>query len=300
MIKIPEKLKNGDAVGIVAPASPFDEMKLKEGGAILESMGFKVTAGDMLSDVRGYLSASDAVRADQIHQYFADGDIKAILCARGGYGAIRILSKLNYDVIKKNPKIFMGFSDVTVLLTALYQKCRMAVYHGPMVAGLSDADRETRDAMKHILTFPGDLEFSFEHIKVLRAGKARGPVIGGNLTSLCHLAGTPYGMNFNGHILFLEDRGEALYRIDRMLMHLKLAGCLEGIKGLILGTFEECGHYGDIENLAEELLNETDIPILAGFEAGHGGRNLAIPLGVPAVIDTDERIFLIQQQVVFK
>ncbi len=296
MIMIPDSLSPGDKVGIVAPASPFDPKKLEEGVKMIRDMGFRVECPEPMSITTGYLSAPDDFRARQLNRCFADKEIKAIVCARGGYGSIRILPLLDYPLIRRHPKIFLGYSDITVLLTALYRKCRFSVFHGPMAAGLGDVDEDSRIRLFHALTFVDALEFPLKDATILSSGKAEGPVAGGNLTSLCHLAGTPYGMNFHGHILFLEDRGEALYRIDRMLMHLKLTGCLSGIRGLILGTFDECGDYADIVNLVPEIFKEEDIPILAGFGGGHGRRNLAFPMGMPATLDCDKGVLRFERR----
>jgi muramoyltetrapeptide carboxypeptidase len=287
MIINPESLSPGDTVGIVAPASPFDPEKLEIGVRLIREMGFRVKVPDPIPAPAGYLSAPDDFRARQLNQCFADKEIKAIVCTRGGYGSIRILNLLDYRLIRNNPKILVGYSDITVLLTALYCKCGFSVFHGPMAAGLGDVDEDSRNGLYKILTFRDALEYPLKDSSILSSGKAEGPVAGGNLTSLCHLTGTPYMMNFAGHILFLEDRGEALYRIDRMLMHLKLAGSLSGIQGLILGSFQECGDYAGIVNLVLDIFKEENFPILAGFGAGHGGRNLAFPMGMSAILDCD-------------
>lgn len=297
MIHIPERLLPHDIIGIVAPASPFDLNKFKEGVKLIESMGFQVDIPDRLFNSNGYLSASDTDRAEQINRYFGDKRIKAILCARGGYGSIRVLSSLDFETIQKNPKIFIGFSDITVLLTAFYGKCGFPVFHGPMVTTLPDSDQDSQAALKDILTFSGSLKLPLDICEIEQSGKVRSPVGGGNLTSLCHLMGTAYGMDFNGHILFLEDRGEALYRIDRMLTHLKLAGCFNNIKGLILGSFEACGKYRDVVDLAKEIVQRDDIPVISGFGAGHGRRNMSIPIGLPAMLDTDKRVLIFHRDV---
>ena len=286
----PDCLVHGDGIGIVAPSSPFDEKKFAEGIKIIEAMGFKVNVPADILDPMGYLSAEDTVRAGQLNRYFADNSIKAIMCARGGYGSIRLLPYLDLDLIRENPKIFIGYSDVTVLLTAFYRNCNLAVFHGPMVAGLSEIDEISLDSLQKALTSFDSLEYLLDECSVLKFGKANGSLVGGNLTSLCHLVGTPYGMNCHGRILFLEDRGEALYRIDRMLMHFKLAGCFDGIKGLILGSFIDCGDYTDIVRVVGEIIKDLDIPIICGFGAGHGNTNLTLPLGLPVLLDTDRRI----------
>lgn len=289
-VRIPQPLNPGECIGIVAPASAFDIKKFESGIGVLSSMGFRLDIPEGLLNPNGYLSSSDESRAMHINRYFADPDIKAIFCARGGYGAIRLLEWLDWETIRKNPKIFVGYSDITVLLSAFYVKCRFAVFHGPMVATLTDSDEESKSALLAALTGRNPYPFSLEDCRTLIPGRGKGPVIGGNLTSLCHLMGTSYAPETKNHIVFLEDRGEAPYRIDRMLAHLSLAGCFEDIAGLVLGSFTECGEYHDIERLAADVLPHRDVPLVSGLNAGHCGRNLTIPLGVPAILDTDSRM----------
>jgi muramoyltetrapeptide carboxypeptidase len=286
-VRIPQKLVVGDCIGIVAPASPFDRGKFEKGIEIIASMGFRVKVDHLTTEESGYLSASDEIRAMQIAQCFADPEIKAVFCARGGYGSIRILDLLDWETICTNPKSFVGFSDITTLLTAFYVKCGFAVFHGPMVATLADSDEVSMTALAAVLTQPDQYRLALEQCTILKRGVAVGPVIGGNLTSLCHLMGTPYAPKFSTHILFLEDRGETTYRIDRMLTHLKLAGCFDEIVGLVLGSFTDCGEYRDIERLALDCLHQSDIPCVSGLKAGHGEQNLAVPMGMPAILDTE-------------
>jgi muramoyltetrapeptide carboxypeptidase len=289
-IRIPERLSPGECIGIVAPASAFDTAKFERGIELITSMGFRVDIPQGLLDPKGYLSASDEIRAMHINRYFADPGIKAIFCARGGYGSVRALEWLDWDTICKNPKIFVGYSDITVLLSAFYVKCRFAVFHGPMAVTLADSDEDSKTALLTALTCPNPYQFSLEDCRILKPGAAAGPVIGGNLASLCHLMGTAYAPQTKKHIVFLEDRGEALYRIDRMLKHLALAGYFKDISGLVLGSFAECGDYREIEKLALDVLGHRDVPLVSGLNAGHCGRNITIPMGVPAILDTDRRM----------
>jgi muramoyltetrapeptide carboxypeptidase len=290
IIRIPQRVHPGECVGIVAPASGFDAKKFESGIEVIESMGFRVNIPEALLDPKGYLSASDETRAIHINRYFADPCIKAIFCARGGYGAIRVLEWLDWETILKNPKIFVGYSDITVLLSAFYARCGLAVFHGPMAATLADSDEDSKNALLAALAGQNPYQISLENCRILIPGRTTGPVIGGNLTSLCHLMGTSYAPKTNNHIVFLEDRGEAPYRIDRMLTHLSLAGCFEDIAGLVLGSFTECGEYHDIERRAIDILGRRDVPLVSGLNAGHGGRNLTIPMGVPAILNTDSRM----------
>jgi muramoyltetrapeptide carboxypeptidase len=287
-MKIPQPLNRGDTIGILAPASPFDMMRLERGISILSSMGFHTVFPKELMNAEGYLAAPDSIRADHIHRYFSDKTIKAILCARGGYGSMRILPMLDFDLIGKNPKIFMGFSDITVLLAAFYKKCGLVTFHGPMASTLPSSDSLSRDSFLNTLTSSVHSPLSLAECSVIYEGKASGSLIGGNLTNLCHLMGTPYQPDSRGHILLIEERGEALYRIDRMFTHLRLAGFLEGIRGMILGAFEGCGEYEAVTEIADDICGGLGIPIIAGFGSGHGKRNLTLPMGLPAVLDTEK------------
>ncbi len=287
---MPARLMPGDTIGIVAPASSFDMEKFYSGITVLESMGFRTSVPDDLFIKNGYLAGPDAHRANLVNRFFADRRIKAIVCARGGYGSIRILSLLDFGSIRKNPKIFVGFSDISALLSVLYAKCGLVAFHGPMVTTLGDADQKTREAIFSVLSSDMKLEIRLENGVTIKHGLASGPVSGGNLTTLCHLVGTPFEPDFKGHILFLEDRGEEVYRIDRMLTQMKIAGCFDGLAGLILGSFEDCGTINEIVRIVDDIFKADPIPILAGFEAGHGRSNITIPMGLEATLDADRHL----------
>ncbi len=286
----PPRLKRGDTIGIVAPASHFDLEKFNRGIAVLESMGFNTSVPEGLFNKKGYFAGSDLERAEMVNRYFADTTIKAIMCARGGYGSIRILSLLDYETIQKNPKIFVGFSDVSALLSTLYLRCRLVTFHGPTVTTLGNSDNMTKDSLLSMITSGEKPEIAMESGITIQPGSASGPVLGGNLNTLCHLLGTRFQPDFKGCILFLEDRGEAPYRVDRMLSQMKLAGCFNRLAGFILGTFEDCGNTDDIIRIAGDIFKDDKIPILAGLEVGHGKRNLAIPTGLNATLNADLKV----------
>jgi len=286
----PPRLKRGDTIGIVAPASHFDLEKFNRGIAVLESMGFNTSVPERLFNKKGYFAGSDLERAEMVNRYFADTTIKAIMCARGGYGSIRILSLLDYETIQKNPKIFVGFSDVSALLSTLYLRCRLVTFHGPTVTTLANSDNMTKDSLLSMITSGEKPEIAMESSITIQPGSASGPVVGGNLNTLCHLLGTRFQPDFKGCILFLEDRGEAPYRVDRMLSQMKLAGCFNRLAGFILGIFEDCGNTDDIIRIAGDIFKDDKIPILAGLEVGHGKRNLAIPTGLNATLNADLKV----------
>jgi muramoyltetrapeptide carboxypeptidase len=286
---IPSRLLRGDTIGIVAPASPFDKDKFFRGIAVLESMGFRVSFDDDIFIKNGYLAGTDAQRAGQVNRLFSDKNIKAILCAKGGFGAMRMLSLLDFKSIQRNPKIFMGFSDISALLSAIYANCGLVTFHGPMVTTLAGATNETKESMLGTITSAQRIEIKAKKGVVIKPGSASGPVVGGNLTTLCHLIGTRFAPNFKGHILILEDKGEAVYRIDRMLNQMKLAGSFEALSGLILGSFEACGTLDEICRVFEEAFKDVDIPVLSGFDVGHGEINITIPMGLGATLDTDKQ-----------
>jgi len=294
-IKLPARLKPGARIGIVAPAGPFDDETFGRGTRILEKMGFEVIIPPQLLDAKGYLAGSDQRRGQFVNQLFADKSIDAIICARGGYGSIRILPLLDYETLADNPKVFIGFSDITVLLNVLTNRCGLVTFHGPVVTSLADSSAETRHALLQAVSSDSRLEIKIPGGTVLNGGAGTGWICGGNLTTLCHLIGTPYAPSFAGKILFLEDRAEAPYRIDRMLVHMKLAGCFENLTGIVLGAFENCGPMEVILNIVSEIFGPYSIPILAGIDAGHGKHNITLPIGVEATLDADRHLLRYRQ-----
>ena len=286
---IPARLRPGDTVGIVAPSSPFNPKTFDQGIRTLESMRFQVSVPVGLDQKEGYLAGPDAHRADLVNRLFADKEIKAILCAKGGFGSIRILSLLDYAAIRENPKVFIGFSDVSALLAVLYARCGLVTFHGPMVTTLGNATEETQGALLSAVSSDTRLELKPKEGTIIRSGSASGPVIGGNLTTLCHLLGTPFEPDFKGHILLIEDRGEETYRIDRMLTQMKHAGSFDGLAGLILGSFEDCGQLDDVIRVVTDIFKDVDIPILTGFDIGHGKNNISIPIGLKATLSTEQQ-----------
>jgi muramoyltetrapeptide carboxypeptidase len=279
-------LRPGDRVGVVAPASTFDRETFETGLEILKSMGFQVVVPEDVFARKGYLAGPDELRAEMVNRFFADEKLKGIICARGGFGSLRVLSLLDFDTIRANPKIFVGFSDVSALLSALHSRCGLVTFHGPTITTLAKAGPVTQAALISSVASDTCINITASQGRVLNSGLAAGVVTGGNLTTLCHLLGTSFQPDFKGHILFLEDRGEAAYRIDRMLTQMKMAGCFDGVSGLVLGSFEECGRLADIDKIVKNIFQDRSIPILAGIDAGHGRENVTIPMGLPAELDT--------------
>ncbi|MEJ2658007.1 MAG: LD-carboxypeptidase [Desulfobacterales bacterium] len=280
---------------MVAPASPFDPEKFKKGKTILESMGFQTFYDESIFQTNGFLTGTDIQRADQVNRLFADPSVQGIVCARGGYGSMRILPLLDLKTIQTHPKLFLGFSDISALLAMLYDRFGLVTLHGPMVTTLANATEKTIMAMKTALTSDVPLEVIPEDGMAIKPGMCSGTLTGGNLTTLCHLVGTPYTPNFKGKILLLEDVGEMPYRIDRMLTQMKLSGCFNGIAGLALGAFAECGGWNEIAEIFDNVFGGLDIPILAGFDIGHGEHNLTIPMGVDATLDTEKKRLLFHE-----
>ncbi len=291
-IRVPARIKPGDTIGIVAPAGPFDRQTFLRGVHTIEDMGFEIFIPPGLFEKNRYLAGSDNHRVQLVNQLFADTSVDAIICARGGYGSMRILSLLDYDAIQSNPKVFIGFSDITTLLSVLFSRCNLVTFHGPVITSLADASEETKLSLFSNLTSDNNQEIFLSGGKTIIPGVASGEVCGGNLTMLCHLVGTPFAPDFENKILFLEDRGEAPYRIDRMLVHMALAGCFRGLSGIILGTFEECGPIEDVIKIIAEVFEKYSIPILAGLDAGHGRHNLTIPLGIEATLDASRHLLI--------
>jgi muramoyltetrapeptide carboxypeptidase len=282
----PHRLNAGDTIGIVAPAGPFDRDLFEQGIAVIQSMGFATRTDPRIFSREGYLAGTDASRAAQFNAMVADGEVQALMCARGGYGSLRMLEALDYDAIGSAGKALVGFSDITALHRAILLRSLLVTLHGPMVTTLARADEESRISWYRTLTEPVAPPIDLSHTRVLKSGRAEGVLTGGNLATLCHLTGTSLGAGFDGHILLLEDLGEAPYRIDRMLTQMKMAGLFAGLAGLVLGSFEDCGAAEEIDALVLERFSDTSIPVVAGLGVGHGRTNRTVPLGVTVRLDT--------------
>ncbi len=294
-IIFPTRLKPGNTIGITAPASHFNKDLFNQGLSVLKDMGFKLVVPDGVFNKRSYLAGSDEQRAEVVNQLFADDAIDAIVCARGGFGSMKILSLLDYDIIRCHPKICVGFSDISALLYALHAETGLVTFHGPTVTTLARANPFNIDAFTGALSAEDPLKLQAIEPMVIRPGRAEGPIMGGNLTTLCHLTGTAYAPSFGSAILFIEDRGEATYRIDRMLTQMKMAGCFNGLAGLILGSFTDCGDFEPIVQVVTDLFKEDTFPIMAGFPIGHGADNVTVPIGLPAALDTAQQTLSFDQ-----
>ncbi len=296
MIKIPP-LKKGDKIGIVAPASPPDIEKLEKGIKVLREWGVEIEEAPHLRKARGYLAGSDQERIADLHNFFEDKSIDAIWSACGGYGTPRLLQMLDYNLIKKNPKPFIGYSDITALHLAFNRYSNLITFHGPMIATeLGDnPDEITIESIKKMLfsNYKIDIlkEFNLEELEIINSGIGEGEITGGNLALLAATIGTPYELQTDNKLLFIEDIGEEPYNIDRMLSQLKNAGKLDNLAGLIIGNFtdSEPKNY-DPSLTVDEVLNDyfgdVKYPIIRNLPFGHDKTQLTIPLGVKAKLDT--------------
>jgi muramoyltetrapeptide carboxypeptidase len=291
----PPSVQKGDTIGLVGPAGPLiNKSNFAAGVRILEKKGFRVRYNRRLLHAKGYLAGSDRERADEFNSLWSEPEVKALVAARGGYGCLRLLDLVDMKQIRKNPKILIGFSDLTVLLAAIHKKTGLVTYHGPVVTTLASIDKQSQTAFFNTLAGTAPPRIKPAKLKILKGGKARGVLLGGNLTTLVHMIATPYEIPWSRALLLLEDIGESPYRLDRLLTHLAQAGRLQKIKGLILGTFsdddrkENKAMQGAVYQRIVELLEETNIPVWANFPAGHSRRNLTLPIGLEAEMSSSD------------
>jgi len=299
----PARLQVGDTVGLVTPATAMyqqDEVDIARES--LEGLGLTVEIGQHVRDRHGSLGGQDADRAADINRFFADTTVKAILPTRGGWGTARLLPLLDYDLIRRNPKILMGFSDITALLNGIHARTGLVTFHGPNAGGRWD--QFSVDYVRRVL-FQGE-SVSFENpkstadrnvltqienrVRVITPGQATGRLLGGNLTVLTAILGSPYVPDFEDSILFLEDVGEQWYRVDRMMTTLKLAGILPKIRGFVFGTCNECEPGSGFASLTPEDIFKDHIaplgvPAWSGAMIGHGHAQWTLPVGARVSID---------------
>ncbi|HTT76946.1 MAG TPA: LD-carboxypeptidase [Candidatus Binataceae bacterium] len=281
----PAALRPGDTVGVIAPAAVVEREHLEQGVSVLREMGYRVKVSAHALDRVGILAGSDCDRAHEVNAFFFDDEVKAIFGARGGYGCGRLLPLIDFAAIARHPKIFVGFSDATFILNALVDKSAAIGFHGPMAA-IDFARGLTERSRIHLETLLTNTEsgFELEAREVIRPGTAEGELIGGCLSVIVAMLGTPWSPIFDGRMLFLEDTGEKAYRIDRMLVHLRQAGALERVAGIVFGAIRPFdGSEAERQRIAE-FIGEATVglrcPVLNGIEAGHGTENLTLPLGV--------------------
>ncbi|MGE7021187.1 S66 peptidase family protein [Solibacillus cecembensis] len=298
---IPKSLKKGDTVALVSASGATPPDKLQPAIEAVEKLGFNVVVGETCRARHGYLAGSDELRAKELNAMFANPEIDGIFSIRGGYGATKILPKLDLETIKQNPKVFAGYSDVTALHIVMNQQCNLVTYHTPMPS--TEFIREKMDdyTWEYFINSVTNTQGSDYQLKnppgeemvTVVPGTATGQLVGGNLTLVVASLGTPYEIDLQGKILFLEDIEENEQRIDRMLTQLQLTGKLEGLAGILLGGWTDCGppdpkHPENslrLETIVDEILTPLNIPILMNVTCGHVLPTMSLPLGKTVKVD---------------
>ena len=289
----PQRLKSGDVIGIISPASSAQDSSVVEKGIkYFENNGYRVEVGESVGEINGYLAGTDDERVHDLHQMFKNKNVKAIVCIRGGYGAARILDKINYKLIRSNPKIFVGYSDITSLQMAIYKKSGLITFAGPMVASdfADEVNPFAEEFFWKLITSKKKIgRVSFTDINKLPAihkGSSQGRIIGGNLSVFSSLMGTPFFPELKDHILLMEDIDELPYRIDRLLNQLRLSGIFKKVKGIILGRFVDCYEHDPAKKtltlgeIIEEYLKDLNIPVIYSFPHGHIKEKVTVPFGI--------------------
>lgn len=297
----PEKLKQGDTVGLAAPASPVSRERRDEAAALLEGMGYRVKMGECLKQLynhHGYLAGDARARAEDINRMFADPALKAIFCVRGGYGSAHIMEYLDYGLIRRTPKIFVGYSDLTNLHSAFNKICGFVTFHGPMAATdmLENFNGYSRESLKMALEMEPGAKLEFHNptgtspIGVIREGQAQGIMTGGNLSLVERSIGTFYQPDTRDKILFLEEVGETVPKLDMMITHLEAAGVMRGAAGIVLGNFVGCdnsrydGSY-HVEDFLRDRFGNYRVPVLYRVASDHGKPMGTIPMGTVCRLD---------------
>ncbi len=304
----PKVLRAGDMVGVIAPGTAVpdpDRLALVE--PTLKYFGLRAKLGRYVGQGSGYVSRTVNERLDDLHAMFRDPEVQAVFCIRGGYGSMQLLDRIDYELIRRHPKVFIGYSDITALHLAINARAGLVTFHGPIV--LSSFTDYTQQSFRQALfdTKPaGKLTNPPERnplrpthpLRTIRAGTATGPLVGGNLSLVTALMGTPYEIETRGRILFLEDTGEEPYRIDRMLTQLRLAGKLAQAAGIVFGECNDCGPRdyqpsfawdSSLGEVLDNLLGTARVPAFTGLTIGHTADQLTLPLGVSATLNADEK-----------
>ncbi len=299
----PKHLKKGDLIGLISPASTPDNLeKINEAVKYFERLGYRVMVGKNVGKVRGYLAGTDEQRLEDFHSMFLNKEVKAIFCVRGGYGSIRFLDKINFSTIRKNPKIFVGYSDITALQLAIFHKVGLITFAGPMAAVdfSGEVDPFTEENFWKMVTFPKPFgKFKNpqgERISCLTKGYAKGRLLGGNLSLVCSLLGTPYLPKFDKAVLFLEEVEEKPYRIDRFFAQMKLAKIFDKVSGIVLCNFTDCEETDpkkkslSLNDVVSDYFSNLSIPVAYNLIHGHIKSKNTIPIGAMASVDCNKGI----------
>lgn len=311
----PKRIKEGDRIALVAPGSYISESELQDSVKNLSDLGFQVTFSERLTLQNGYFSGTDSQRAEDLMEMFEREDVDAIMCVRGGYGCARILPLLDYDVIRKNPKILIGYSDVTALLYGIFKNTGLMTFHGPVAT--STFNEFSVNNLKSVLMNPeSNKKFlnanppsdeNIHGVQTLVEGKAKGRLIGGNLSIMVSLIGTKYDVDYSNKIIFIEEIGEEPYRIDRMLTQLIQADKFKKAAGIMMGIFSKCEpkekdpSFSKSFSLMEVLKDRFSgfkIPVIYGMSFGHVKDKFTIPFGALAELDTGEQSFTLLESAV--
>lgn len=294
MVK-PRALRPGATIGLVGPSSAIQvERGLERAVEAITGQGYRVKLSESCGQRWGYLSGEDGARARSVNALFADDGVDAILCLRGGYGAPRILDGIDYEAVRRHPKVFVGYSDVTALHGALHQRSGLVSFHGPMAMGMIEEKyaQFSHDSLMRAVSCVqplGELKNPEGDPPVtVTPGVAEGLLVGGNLSLVAGGLGTPYELDVRGKILFLEDVGEKVYRLDSMLTHLRLAGKFDECAGIVLGDFADCPEEEGgftLEQVVRQVIVPSGKPIMANLRCGHCTPTLTLPLGVPCRLD---------------
>ncbi len=311
-MNFPEPLKQGDKVFLVCTSSPIFEEDIEKCKKIVKELGFEAVLGESLfGNIGGYMAGTPEIRIKDLHRAFADDEIKGVFCVKGGFSASQLLDKLDYELIKNNPKVFVGYSDVTNLNIVLNQKCNLGTFHGPMIKSnmFCDFNDFTKKSFLNVLNRKKSEKWEFEnpidektgvekeisllYKKDFKNKKITGELTGGNLSIIVTTLGTDYEIDTKGKIFFIEEIEEEISRIDRMMTHLKYAGKFEDCNAVLLGNFSECKNtYGEnyeLMDFLKDFFKDYEKPVIYGLESGHEKPDLVtMPLGAKCVVEINE------------